>query len=85
MYDIEDITEEKQEFVIDSDVKADWAIKIIKQEQAEQERLVNIIDEEIEILKAKRERIADNSKTAFLQGKLAQYFESIAAENKKDL
>lgn len=85
VYDIEDITEDKKEFVIDSDIKAEWAIKIIKQEQAEQERLINIIDEEIEILKAKRERIADNNKTSFLQGKLAQYFESIAKENKKDL
>lgn len=85
VYDIEDITEEKKEFVIDSDAKAEWAINIIKQEQKEQERLVNIIDEEIAILEAKRQKILDNSKTSFLKGKLAQYFESIAAENKKEL
>lgn len=85
VYDIEDITEDKKEFVIDSDTKAEWAINIIKQEQAEQERLVNIIDEEIAILQAKRERILDSNKTAFLKGKLAQYFESIAEENKKQL
>lgn len=77
VYDIEDITEEKKEFVIDSDSKADWALSIIKQEQDEQQRLLNSIDEQIEILKAKRERIAENDKCRFLKGKLNEYFESI--------
>lgn len=77
VYDIEDITEDKQEFVIDSDSKADWALSIIKQEQDEQQRLLNSIDEQIEILKAKRERIAENDKCRFLKGKLNEYFESI--------
>lgn len=84
VYDIEDITEDKKEFVIDSDAKADWAISIIKQEQAEQERLINSIDEQIEILQAKRERILDNDKCRFLKGKLNQYFESIT-DGKKEL
>lgn len=77
VYDIEDITEEKKEFVIDSDSKADWALSIIKQEQDEQQRLLNSIDEQIEILKAKRERIAENDKCRFLKGKLNEYFDSI--------
>lgn len=77
VYDIEDITEDKQEFVIDSDSKADWALSIIKQEQDEQNRLLASIDEQIEILKAKRERIADNDKCRFLKGKLNEYFESL--------
>ena len=35
MYEIEDITDvEKQEFTVDSDSKADWCCKIIKQEEA---------------------------------------------------
>ena len=84
VFDIEDITEDKKEFVIDSDAKADWAINIIKQEQAEQERLINSIDEQIEILKAKKERIAENDKCRFLKGKLNQYFESIT-DGKKEL
>ena len=84
VYDIEDITEDKQEFVIDSDSKADWALSIIKQEQDEQQRLLNSIDEQIEILKAKRERIADNDKCRFLKGKLNEYFESIS-EGKREL
>lgn len=84
VYDIEDITDEKKEFVIDSDSKADWALSIIKQEQDEQQRLLNSIDEQIEILKAKRERIAENDKCRFLKGKLNEYFESIQ-EGKREL
>lgn len=84
VYDIEDITDEKKEFVIDSDSKADWALSIIKQEQDEQQRLLNSIDEQIEILKAKRERIAENDKCRFLKGKLNEYFESIS-EGKREL
>lgn len=84
VYDIEDITDEKKEFVIDSDAKADWALSIIKQEQDEQQRLLNSIDEQIELLKAKRERIAENDKCRFLKGKLNAYFEAVQ-EGKKEL
>ena len=80
MYDIEDITDnENQEFVVDSDSKADWCCKIIKQEQAEVERLCTTIDEEIEILKAKKERLQQQleNKIGFLKGKLANYFETV--------
>lgn len=85
MYEIEDITDaEKQEFTVDSDSKADWCCKIIKQEEAETERLTKTIDEEIEMLKAKKERLQEQllNKTAFLKGKLAQYFETV---EKKEL
>ena len=85
MYDIEDISDnEKQEFVVDSDSKADWCCKIIKQEQSEFERLSNTIDEEIQILKNKKERLQQQleNKTAFLKGKLADYFETV---EKKEL
>ena len=86
MYDIEDIIadNEKQEFIVDSDSKADWCCKIIKQEQAEVERLSNTIDEEIEILKAKKERLQQQleNKIGFLKGKLANYFETV---EKKEL
>lgn len=85
MYDLEDITDaEKQTFVVDSDSKADWCCKIIKQEEAEVERLTNTIDEEIDMLKAKKERLQQQliSKTGFLKGKLADYFETV---EKKEL
>ena len=79
MYDLEDIQEEKQEFVIDTDAKADWALKIIQQENKEVERLCKTIDEEIEMLKLKKQRITDSldNKTGFLQGKLFEYFDTI--------
>ena len=84
VYEIDDITDEKKEFVIDSDAKADWALSIIKQEQQEQERLVTSIDEQIEILQAKKERILENDKCRFLKGKLNAYFEAVQ-EGKKEL
>jgi hypothetical protein len=79
MYDLEDITEERQEFVINTDAKADWALKIIQQERREVERLRKTIDEEIEMLKLKKQRIADSldNKIGFLQGKLFEYFNTI--------
>lgn len=84
MYEIEDITEQPDSFTIDSDSKADWACKIIKQEEAENERLNKAIDEEIEMLKNKKVRLQEQlqNKTAFLKGKLAQYFETV---EKKEL
>lgn len=85
MYDLEDVIEEKQEFVIDTDLKADWALKIIQKERQEVERLRKTIDEEIEMLKLKKQRITDSldSKTGFLQGKLFEYFRTIESKELK--
>lgn len=79
MYDLEDITEEKQEFVINTDTKADWCLKKIQEERKEVERLTKIIDEEIEMLKLKKQKIEESleSKISFLQGKLFEYFDTI--------
>lgn len=84
MYDLEDIAEEKQEFVVNTDAKADWCCKIIKQEEAEVERLIKTIDEEISMLKLKKERLKEQleSKTRFLQSKLFDYFRTV---NSKEL
>ena len=85
MYEIEDIAEEKQEFVIDTDVKADWALKIIQKERQEVERLTKTIDEEIEMLKLKKQKIADglDNKIGFLQGKLFEYFNTVESKELK--
>lgn len=85
MYDLEDITEEKQEFVIDTDTKADWALKIIQKERQEVERLTKTIDEEIEMLKLKKQRIIDSldNKIGFLQGKLFEYFNTVESRELK--
>lgn len=85
IYEIEDIQEnEKEPFVISDDKKADWACKIIKQELAELERLHSVIDEEIEMLKEKKERLQSQyeNKVGFLKGKLADYFATV---EKKEL
>ena len=85
MYDLEDIIEEKQEFVIDTDLKADWALKIIQKERQEVERLCKTIDEEIEMLKLKKQKIADSldNKIGFLQGKLFEYFRTVESKELK--
>lgn len=87
VYDIEDVSElgeeQKKEFVITDDLRADWAIKIIKQEEAQAARLTQTIDQEIEILMAKKKQIIDNANCGFLKGKLADYFESLSDESKK--
>lgn len=85
MYDLEDVIEEKQEFVIDTDLKADWALKIINKERQEVERLSKVIDEEIEILKLKKQKIVNSldSKTGFLQGKLFDYFRTVESKELK--
>jgi hypothetical protein len=85
MYDLEDIQEEKQEFVIDTDAKADWALKIIQKERQEVERLTKTIDEEIEMLKLKKQRITDSldNKIGFLQSKLFEYFKVITPKESK--
>ena len=84
MYELEDITEEKQEFSITDDLKAEWAVKIIKQEEAETQRLIDTIDQEIELLKVKKEQLQEQlaNKTGFLKSKLADYFETV---EKKEL
>lgn len=83
-YEIEDITNEKEPFRVDCDSKADWCVKIIKQEEAETERLIDTINQEIDILKVKKERLQSQlqSKTGFLKGKLAEYFDTV---EKKEL
>lgn len=85
MYELEDVIEEKQEFVIDTDLKADWALKIIQKERQEVERLTKTIDEEIEMLKLKKQRIQNSidSKTGYLQGKLFEYFKSVTPKELK--
>ena len=79
MYELEDVCQEgqeKEEFTIDSDLRADWALKIIHKEQADNDRLVKTIEEEIEILELKKKRIKDSleNKIGFLKGKLHEYF-----------
>ena len=85
MYELEDITEEKQEFVIDTDAKADWCLKKIQEERKEVERLTKTIEEEIEFLKLKKQKIEEglDGKISFLQGKLFEYFRTVESKELK--
>lgn len=85
MYDLEDITEGRQEFVINTDAKADWALKIIQKERQEVERLTKTINEEIEMLKLKKQRIVNSldGKIGYLQGKLFEYFNTVESRELK--
>ena len=67
---------EREGFTVDSDVRANWCLKKIKDEQDEAQRLKDIIRAERDQLLAKEQeidkRLAD--KTGFLKGKLYEYF-----------
>ncbi len=68
-----------ESFVIDDDKKANWALKKIKEETAEHDRLMAIITAEREELDKKAAaldtRLANN--TSFLKGQLYAYFETV--------
>ena len=81
IYELEDICkeEEKEKFAIRDDGTANWAISCIKEEEKEFERLCNGIDEQITMLKNKKDQLEKqlNNKTSFLKGKLAEYFDIV--------
>ena len=70
---------ENQSFVVDSDVKAEWAIKKIREEQAEHDRFVAVCQEMIEEYKLKIETAGKKleSDTAFFKSQLASYFVTV--------
>lgn len=80
---IEDILEEvngnENEFTINNDVLADWALRKIKEEAAESDRLVTLAEDEIKVLEKKIEEINKQfeSRTSFLKSKLCEYFNKV--------
>lgn len=83
-------TEEEQEaarrFAIESDRMAEWALRTIKEEEADAERLINIAKEQIAELQDKIRDIETycNHKTAFLKGCLREFFNGADSAYKKD-
>ena len=70
------IPEEQQDgFKIDSDSKAEWAVKRIKEAEREQNRLLALVDEERAELDAREKKILDNyaQKTDGLKALLEEY------------
>lgn len=77
--------EEKEEFKITSDNLANWAVKKIKEEQAEHDRLVGIAKAEIEEITKQIEKLDQSleSKTGFLKSKLFEYFVKVEHKQTK--
>lgn len=76
---IEDAPEAAAEWAITNDSVADWAVRKVREEQAEYNRLEGIGLEEIDRVQAKIDRAAKrrDSRTGFLLSKLAQYFGTV--------
>lgn len=76
---------EQEGFVIDSDQKASWALKIIKAETDEAGRLMQIADSQIEELVNKKMEIKEklDHKTGYLKGLLYRYFETVQHKETK--
>lgn len=77
--------EETQQFTIDNDALADWAVRKIQEEKAENKRLHEIAEEQIGMIEAKLQT-ADNrltSRTSFLTSKLRQYFDRVPHKETK--
>lgn len=73
------IESESTEFSINDDNTADWAVRTIKQENEERDRLISIAQDQIDEL---TDRIADikkkyGYKTAFLESLLGRYFDTV--------
>ena len=75
---------EQEQFSIDNDVKAEWAIKKIAEERAELQRYINVCETMINEYKAKIEERKQKSEnnTSWLESELFRYFNTI--EKKKE-
>ena len=77
--------EEHENFIIDNDKKADWAIKTISEAEAERARLVKLAEEEIEELNEKIEKVNAHfeTDTAYLKSLLFDYFGKVPHKKTK--
>ena len=75
--------ENNENFVVDNDNKAEWAINKLKEEQQEADRLISICECQIEIYKDKIDLYKQELeyKNSGLKGMLQQYFDTV--EHKK--
>lgn len=74
-----------KDFEIDSDTKAEWAIRKIKEAQEEHDRILALIDAEEDRLKERREKIAkklDND-TGYLKLLLYSYMDMVKCKETK--
>ena len=76
---------EDQGFVINNDSRATWALKVIKYETEETERLLKIADQQIEQLRKKKEEIVGSleRRTGYLKSLLYNYFKTVPTKETK--
>lgn len=77
--------EQKREFVIDDDKKADWAISQIVTAEAERDRLINLAQSKIDDLTAAIDGIKTRCEndTAYLKSLLYEYFRTVKPKETK--
>lgn len=81
----EEMRAEENEFTIDSDEVAEWALKKVLAARQEKERLTALIDAERERLDRKQEDIDKRyeNETSFLLFKLSEYFKTVEHKETK--
>ena len=78
--DVEEITDDgKRPFIVDNDEKADWAARIVKEEYAERDRLLALVESERKRLDAREKEIREKyeRKTEYLETQLLSYMASV--------
>jgi hypothetical protein len=78
-YFTEEEREEKEQFVIDTDEKAEWALLKIKEEQAESQRMINVCNSFILHYKNEIKKAEESleRKTGNLKAMLFEYFQTV--------
>ena len=79
------VEQEKPRFVIDSDAKADWAVRKIEEEKQEYDRIKELAEEQIARIEQKLEA-ADRrfcQSTAYLRSLLGEYFMQVPHKRTK--
>lgn len=71
--------ESNEGFIVDTDIRAEWALKKLSKEKAEFQRLKDVCQEAIEQYKAMIEQYEqeEEKKTAYLRMQLEQFFQSV--------
>lgn len=70
---------ETEGFVIDTDQKAEWALKKILEARAEKERLTSLVNSEIDLLNVRQAEIDRRyeNETGYLMSKLSEYMQTV--------
>jgi len=77
--------EENNDFTIDNDSKAEWALSIIKAEKADRDRLIAVCEEKIKEYQEKIEQFKKRfeNRTSYLVSLLNQYFQTVPKKKTK--